>query len=53
MSNISPIEWTDIDEHGSYVGAKKAGRLLDGRTHDDLARGCAEHLAHARILTSR
>ncbi|MEP0547479.1 MAG: DUF5131 family protein [Rhodothermales bacterium] len=45
-------QWGDVDEHGDYVGHKKAGRLLGGRTHDDLARGCAEHLERARLLAA-
>lgn len=45
-------QWGDVDEHGNYVGRKKAGRFLDGRTHDDLARGCAEHLDRARLKVS-
>lgn len=46
-------QWGDVDEHGDYVGHAKAGRLLDGRTHDDLARGCAEHLAWARLAVAK
>lgn len=40
-------QWGDVNASGDYVGRKKAGRLLDGRTYDDLPRGCAEHLARA------
>lgn len=29
-------QWGDIDEHGKRVGKKAAGRLLDGRTWDEL-----------------
>ncbi len=29
-------QWGDIDEHGNRVGKKAAGRLLDGRTWDEL-----------------
>jgi len=43
-------QWGDIDVQGNYVGKKKAGRLLDGRTHDDLPRGCVEHFLRAQFL---
>lgn len=43
-------QWGSVDEEGAYVGKKKAGRSLDGRFHDDLPRGCAEHLERARLI---
>ena len=42
----------DVDEHGVYVGRSKAGRLLDGRTHDDLPRGCLDHLVRAQAIAA-
>ena len=45
-------QWGSVDQHGAYLGRKRAGRLLDGRTHDDLPRGCAEHLGQAQALAA-
>jgi len=37
----------DVDFDGQYVGRKRAGRTLDGRTYDALPRGCLDHLVRA------
>lgn len=42
----------DIDFDGHHVGRKKAGRVLDGRTHDDLPRGCLDHLVRAQAVAA-
>ena len=34
--------------NGQYLGKGAAGRELDGRTYDDLPRGCLDHLARAQ-----
>lgn len=40
MSQDSKIEWTEDTWNGGYgavrIGKKKAGRLLDGRTWDEM-----------------
>ena len=45
-------QWGDIDEHGEYVGRKRAGRVLDGRTYDDLPRGCLDILVRGQALAA-
>lgn len=40
-------QWGDLDEHGVYVGRKRAGRELDGVTYDALPAGCLDHLVRA------
>ena len=37
-------QWGEFDDRMIRVGKKKAGRLLDGRTHDDLPLGSELHL---------
>ncbi|MGB3543965.1 DUF5131 family protein [Rubrivirga sp.] len=40
----------DVDFDGRRVGAKKAGRVIDGRTYDALPRGCVDHLVRAPYI---
>ncbi len=46
-------QWGDTNEQGEYVGRRRAGREIDGQTHDDLPRGCAEHLILADTLATQ